>query len=111
MSELETITKKYFKIGEASEIIGVPASTFRFWEKNFPQIKPMKNKKGDRIYSTKDIEILKEIHYLSHNKGVRLANVSKKVSRNAVQTDARVFLIQQLRDFKEKLLKLKEQLE
>ena len=70
MSELETITKKYFKIGEASEIIGVPASTLRFWEKNFPQIKPMKNKKGDRIYSTKDIEILKEIHYLSHNKGV-----------------------------------------
>lgn len=111
MSELETITKKYFKIGEASEIIGVPASTLRFWEKNFPQIKPMKNKKGDRIYSTKDIEILKEIHYLSHSKGVRLANVSKKVSRNAVQTDARVFLIQQLRDFKEKLLKLKEQLE
>lgn len=111
MTELETITKKYFKIGEASEIIGVPASTLRFWEKNFPQIKPMKNKKGDRIYSTKDIEILKEIHYLSHNKGLRLANVSKKVSRNAVQTDARVFLIQQLRDFKEKLLKLKEQLE
>ena len=111
MNEEKIITKKYFKIGEASEIIGVPASTLRFWEKNFPQIKPMKNKKGDRIYSTKDIEILKEIHYLSHNKGLRLANVSKKVSRNAVQTDARVFLIQQLRDFKEKLLKLKEQLE
>ncbi len=46
MSELETITKKYFKIGEASEIIGVPASTLRFWEKNFPQIKPMKIKKA-----------------------------------------------------------------
>lgn len=111
MSELKTNTKKYFKIGEAAEIIGVPASTLRFWEKNFPQIKPMKNKKGDRIYSSKDIDVLKEIHYLSHNKGVRLANVSKKVSRNAVHTDARVFLIQQLRDFKDKLLKLKEQLE
>ena len=71
----------------------------------------MKNKKGDRIYSSKDIDVLKEIHYLSHNKGVRLANVSKKVSRNAVQTDARIFLIQQLRDFKDKLIKLKEQLE
>lgn len=106
-----TNSKKYFKIGEAAEIIGVPASTLRFWEKSFPQIKPMKNKKGDRIYSSKDIDILKEIHYLSHNKGVRLANVSKKVSRNAVQTDARVFLIQQLREFREKLIKLKDQLE
>lgn len=111
MNTETTYTKKYFKIGEAAEIIGVPASTLRFWEKSFPQIKPMKNKKGDRIYSSKDIDILKEIHYLSHNKGVRLANVSKKVSRNAVQTDARVFLIQQLRDFREKLIKLKDQLE
>jgi DNA-binding transcriptional MerR regulator len=108
---MENTTKKYIKIGEAAAIIGVPASTLRFWEKNFPQIKPMKNKKGDRFYTEKDLDVLKEIHYLSHNKGVRLANVSKKVSRNAVQTDARVFLIQQLRDFKEKLLKLKEQLE
>ena len=59
----------------------------------------------------KDIEVLKEIHYLSHNKGVRLANVSKKVSRNPVPADARVYLIHQLREFKDKLLKLKEQLE
>jgi DNA-binding transcriptional MerR regulator len=108
MNEEEIITKKYFKIGEAAEIIGVPASTLRFWEKNFPQIKPMKNKKGDRIYASKDIEVLKEIHYLSHNKGVRLANVSKKVSRNPVPADARVYLIQQLREFKDKLLKLKD---
>jgi len=44
-------TKTYLKIGEAAGIIGVPASTLRFWEKQFPQIKPMKNKKGDRFYT------------------------------------------------------------
>jgi DNA-binding transcriptional MerR regulator len=107
----EDIIKKYYKIGEVSEILGVNASTLRFWEKNFPQIRPMKNKKGDRIYSLKDIEILKEIYYLSHNKGVRLAHVSKKVSRNPLQSDARLHLIEELRNFKEQLLKLKEQLE
>jgi DNA-binding transcriptional MerR regulator len=104
-------TKKYFKIGEVSEMLHVNASTLRFWEKNFPQIKPMKNKKGDRIYSLRDIEMLKEIQYLSHNKGVRLAHVSKKVGRNPQQQDARAELVEQLRNFKDKLLKLKEQLE
>jgi DNA-binding transcriptional MerR regulator len=108
---MEVPTKKYFKIGEVAEMLGVNASTLRFWEKNFPQIQPMKNKKGDRIYQLKDIEILKEIHYLSHNKGLRLANASKKISRNPDKQDDRLKLIQELRNFKDTLLKLKEQLE
>ena len=104
-------TKTYLKIGEAAEIIGVPASTLRFWEKQFPQIKPMKNKKGDRFYNAKDMEVLKEIYYLSHSKGVRLSQVSKKVKRHDTGITAQAELISQLRNFKEKLLKLKEQLE
>ena len=105
---MEAPTKKYFKIGEVAEILGVNASTLRFWEKNFPQIQPMKNKKGDRIYQLKDIEILKEIYYLTHNKGMRLANASKKISKNPDKTDDKLKLIQELRHFKEKLIQLKE---
>jgi DNA-binding transcriptional MerR regulator len=104
-------TKTYLKIGAAAKIIGVPASTLRFWEKQFPQIKPMKNKKGDRFYNAKDMEVLKEIYYLSHSKGVRLSKVSKKVKRHDTGITAQAELISQLRNFKEKLLKLKEQLE
>ena len=104
-------TKTYLKIGEAAKIIGVPASTLRFWEKHFPQIKPLKNKKGDRFYNAKDMEVLKEIYYLSHSKGVRLSQVSKKVKRHDTGITAQAELISQLRNFKEKLLKLKEQLE
>lgn len=104
-------SKTYVKIGEAAEIIGVPASTLRFWEKQFPQIKPMKNKKGDRFYNAKDLEVLREIYYLSHSKGVRLSNVSKKVKRDEAKITPQAELISQLRQFKEKLLKIKEQLE
>lgn len=103
--------KKYVKIGEAAAIIGVPASTLRFWEKNFQQVKPMKNKKGDRFYTQKDLELLKEIHYLSHNKGLKLANVSITVKRNNDGISPKTKLVQELRDFREKLIKLKEQLE
>lgn len=108
---MENTTKKYIKIGEAAAIIGVPASTLRFWEKNFPQIKPMKNKKGDRFYTEKDLDVLKEIHYLSHNKGQRLSQVSKTVKRNTDGMSPQAKLVQELRDFREKLIKLKEQLE
>ena len=104
-------SKTYVKIGEAAKIIGVPASTLRFWEKQFPQIKPMKNKKGDRFYNAKDLEVLREIYYLSHSKGVRLSNVSKKVKRDEAKITPQAELISQLRQFKEKLLKIKEQLE
>jgi len=99
------------KIGEAAALIGVPASTLRFWEKNFPQVKPMKNKKGDRFYTQKDLDVLKEIHYLSHSKGLKLASVSKNVKRNEDGISPKTKLVQELREFREKLLKLKEQLE
>ncbi len=104
-------TKKYFKIGEVSEMLGIPASTLRFWEKSFPQIKPLKTKKGDRLYTPKDIEVLKNIHYLSHKKGVKLAQVSKKVKREDSVLDPKMDTIKALREIKEKLLKLKQQLE
>lgn len=104
-------TKKYHKIGEVSAIIGVPASTLRFWEKSFSQIKPMKNKKGDRFYTLKDIEVLKEIHYLSHSKGLRLLQISKKVKRNDDGLTPQAKLIQELRGLREKLIKIKEKIE
>jgi DNA-binding transcriptional MerR regulator len=105
------LSKKYFKIGEVSEMLGIPASTLRFWEKSFPQIKPLKTKKGDRLYTAKDLDVLKNIHYLSHKKGVKLAQVSKKVKREDNLLDPKMEAIKALRELKEKLLKLKQQLE
>jgi hypothetical protein len=55
--------------------------------------------------------VLKEIHYLSHNKGQRLSQVSKTVKRNTDGMSPQAKLVQELRDFREKLIKLKEQLE
>ncbi|MFZ9755673.1 MAG: MerR family transcriptional regulator [Bacteroidia bacterium] len=104
-------SKKYFKIGEVSEMLGVPASTLRFWEKNFPQIQPMKNKKGDRIYHLKDIDLLRNIHYLVKEKGMHLAKASKQMRRSADLSDPKLELVKQLRAFKEQLLDLKKQLE
>lgn len=61
---MEEIKKQYYAIGEVSKRLEVQASVIRFWETEFPQIHPKKNRKGNRVYTLKDIETLEKIHYL-----------------------------------------------
>ncbi|MCX7909037.1 MAG: MerR family transcriptional regulator [Ignavibacteria bacterium] len=56
--------KLYYSISEASKIVGEPQYVLRYWEKEFPILKPKKNRAGNRIYSEKDIEILVAIKSL-----------------------------------------------
>ena len=104
METENTHIKKYYKIGEVSKMLGVPASTLRFWETEFKQLKPMKNKKGDRIYSLKDIDLLKEIHYLTREKGIKISKATRKVSGGNSGSESRVLLVKKLRELKDKLL-------
>ncbi|MBM3400444.1 MAG: MerR family transcriptional regulator [Bacteroidetes bacterium] len=103
--ETENIhTKKYYKIGEVSRMLGLAASTLRFWETEFRQLKPMKNKKGDRIYSLKDIELLKEIHYLTREKGIKIAKATRKISGSGSDVEPKAALVKKLRELKDRLL-------
>ncbi len=56
--------KVYFSINEVSEQIGVPASTLRYWEKQFSGISPRKDGHGNRYYKQSDIDLIKQIKYL-----------------------------------------------
>jgi DNA-binding transcriptional MerR regulator len=103
--------KKYHKIGEVAKMLDVPASTLRFWEKEFRQIKPMKSKKGDRIYSLKDIEILREIKYLTHDKGIKISKASKKIKKENEDENPKYVLVKKLREMREMLMNFKNSLE
>lgn len=56
--------KLYYSIGEVSKITGEPQYVLRYWEKEFPLLKPRKNRAGNRIYSEKDLEIVLTIKSL-----------------------------------------------
>jgi DNA-binding transcriptional MerR regulator len=56
--------KVYYSISEVRRITDLPASTLRYWEEQFTQLKPHKNEKGTRFYTEKDIELFKQIKYL-----------------------------------------------
>jgi DNA-binding transcriptional MerR regulator len=66
------IEKLYFSIGEVADMFDVNSSLIRFWEKEFPQLQPRKNNRGNRVYSKKDIELFKKIHLLVKEKGYTL---------------------------------------
>jgi len=77
------IEKLYYSIGEVANMFEVNASLIRFWEKEFPQLQPRKNNRGNRVYSKKDLELFKKIHHLVKEKGFTLEG-----AKNALRTKA-----------------------
>lgn len=58
--------KKYFRIGEVSNLVGVESYVLRYWESEFKNVKPVKTSAGHRVYARKDVELLHRIRILLH---------------------------------------------
>jgi DNA-binding transcriptional MerR regulator len=103
------IEKIYFSIGEVARLFDVNASLIRFWEKEFDILKPQKNKKGNRLFTKKDIENLKLIYHLVKERGYTLQGAKDKLKDNREEILDKVELINSLNRIKGFLLDLKEQ--
>lgn len=101
--------KLYYTIGEVAQMMDVNPSLLRFWETEFPQIKPHKNKKGTRFYTVNDIELLKRIYHLTRNCGYTLDGVRDQLRTNTA-LDEKMQLVKTLTETKEFLLSIKDQL-
>lgn len=71
--------RQFFKIGEAAEIVGVKTHVLRYWETEFPSIKPLKTRGAHRMYRRADVELLCVIHKLLHHEGYTIAGARKRV--------------------------------
>ena len=87
MSKTFEIEKIYFSISEVADMFDVNASLLRFWEKEFPQLQPRKNSKGNRMYSKKDIELFKKIHELVRVQGFTLEGAKNALRQKVNETD------------------------
>jgi DNA-binding transcriptional MerR regulator len=65
--------KLYFRIGEAARLCGVEAYVLRFWETEFPQLRPNKGGTGQRLYRKRDVELALRIKQLVHQEGYTIA--------------------------------------
>jgi DNA-binding transcriptional MerR regulator len=76
------LTKLYYTIGEVAEMFSVSTSLIRYWETEFPSLKPKKDRRGDRKFTKKDIEQLEEIYTLVKERGFTLEGAKKEIKEN-----------------------------
>lgn len=104
------IEKLYYSTGEVADMLKVNTSLIRHWEKEFDNIKPKKNAKGDRLFTKEDIEKLKLIFHLTREKGYTLDGAKTQLKSKFEGEEKKFKLIEKLKDVKEFLVQLKDQL-
>ncbi len=104
------IEKLFYTMGEVASIFGVNSSLIRFWEKEFDIIQPKKNKKGNRLFTPKDLENLRVIFHLVKERGYTLQGAKDKLKDNKDDVVDNVALVTKLEGVRAFLVELKNSL-
>ena len=78
--------KLYFRIGEVASLCRLPAYVLRFWESEFPQLKPVKSSTGQRMYRRRDVENVLRIKQLLYEQGFTIVGARQQL-RSGAKTD------------------------
>lgn len=97
---MDSLDKKYYKISEVAELLNIPASTLRFWEKNFTVIKPKRNEHGTRFYTPADIDKISMIHYLVKERGLKLDAAQEQIRTNPQGIERRHQTVARLKEMR-----------
>ena len=88
-SELPTIPgKRYFTIGEVSELCGVKPHVLRYWEQEFPQLKPVKRRGNRRYYQRHDVLMIRQIRSLLYEQGFTIGGARQQLSGEEAKDDS-----------------------
>lgn len=104
------IEKQYYSIGEVAAMFEVAPSLIRFWETEFEVLKPKKSKKGNRLFTPKDIENLRIVYHLVKERGFTIQGAREVLKNQGVQIKDKVEVIQSLEKVREFLVGIKNQL-
>lgn len=102
--------KLYHSIGEVAKMFDVNESLLRYWETQFPMLRPNKNQGGTRFYKKEDIEKVGLIYHLVKIKGMTLAGAKKKLTQNPELTFSAYEVLQRLENIKAELLAMRDEL-
>ncbi len=97
------VLKKYYSIKEVSDMLEIPESTLRYWEKEFKEIAPKKNAKGIRHYTTADIEQIKKVNFLVKEKSLTIKGAKTRMKENPQKTTDTHDVVQRLKNIRDEL--------
>ncbi len=103
--------KQYFTIQEVSARLDLSPSLLRYWEGEFPMLQPRKNRKGNRMYTRKDLEQLAQIKYLLKERKFTIKGALAHLTANGSQMPTTMSLKERLMQIREGLLELKKTLD
>lgn len=106
----QKIEKLFYSIGEVADMFGVNTSLIRYWEREFDIIKPQRNKKGNRLFTKKDVENFYIIYNLVKERKMTLDGAKKKLKENKEDTINNIEVLRSLESIKQMLIEVKEQL-
>ncbi len=95
--------KLFYKIGEVSRILDVEPYVLRYWETEFPFLKPRKNKSGQRVYVKKDVELLITIKNLLYQERFTIEGVRKQLGSNFSSQEAKLLKENQNKEVRQPL--------
>ena len=102
--------KKYCSISEVATQFGVAESVLRFWEKEFPNIKPRKTQRNVRQYTREDIEEVRTVYTLLKVRGMKIAAAREMLSKNKKGATDMTVVLNKLESIKAELLDISREL-
>ncbi len=100
---IEIPEKIYYSIGEVKEITGLETHVLRYWETEFPSLRPKKNSRGQRTYQKKDIDLVLMIKDLLYNRKFTIAGAKKALKKGSLVDIAAVKSNEQMMIFLKRL--------
>ena len=104
------LEKLFYHIGDVAKMYNVNVSLIRYWEKEFDILKPKKNKKGNRMFTKKDMENIEVIFHLVKERGFTLDGAKKKLKENKKDTIDNMSIIKKLKEIKGFLVELRDEI-
>ena len=100
--------KRYFTIGEVSDLCAVKPHVLRYWEQEFPQLKPVKRRGNRRYYQRQDVLIIRQIRSLLYDEGFTIGGARQRLTGDNAKSDVTQSqqIIKQMRMELEQVLKI-----
>ena len=100
--------KRYFTIGEVGELCAVKPHVLRYWEQEFPQLKPVKRRGNRRYYQRQDVIVIRQIRSLLYEEGFTIGGARQKLGGEEARTDVSQSqqIVRQIRVELEEVLKI-----
>lgn len=105
------LTKRYYRISDVKEMLGLPLSTLRYWEREFPELRPKRTNARTRLYTPNDIELIRLIKFLLHERGLKIEAARNYIHKNRADLNRRLEVVERLKDVRSKLADLLKALE